>query len=436
MLAARGATLVRWRGREDSVRWLFRIVVLLMIAGPTLAIAIVWLALQDAPAVVRTVEFTPRDIENAKRIVSRHAARPAGAGTMHTVVLGEADLDLVLNYAASRFGNGAARVSLQPSAARLEATMNVPQSPFGRYLNVDATLRDTGAFPRVEHLRVGALTIPAVLADYALREGVRRFASTDRGDLAGAIVKRADIANGRVRVTYAWNANIEERVRAELLSPVDRARLHAYHDRLAETLAGAPSRVSLAELMPPMFRLALARLAGGDASAEARGAIVVLALYASGPGLEAVLPEARGWRKLAPRSVTLAGRTDFPKHFLISAAIAAEAGSPLADAIGLYKEVDDSRGGSGFSFDDIAADRAGTRFGEIAAKSADRARELAQAIASGIREDDFMPPVDDLPKFLSAVEFERRYGGIDGPGYKQMMANIEARIASRPLLRD
>ena len=115
---------------------------------------------------------------------------------------------------------------------------------------------------------------------------------------------------------------------------------------------------------------------------------------------------------------------------------AAEAGSPLADAIGLYKEIDDSRGGSGFSFNDIAADRAGTRFGEIAAQSGERARKLAQAAASGLREDDFMPAVSDLPEFLSAAEFERRYGGVDGLEYRRMMAKIEARIASRPLLSE
>jgi len=418
------------------VRWIVRIVLLLLIAVPVLAFAFVWLAFQDAPAVVRTVEFTPRDIDNAKRIVARHAARPSDAGAMHTVVLGEADLDLLLNYAASRFGKGAARVFLQPSVLRLEATAEVPQSPFGRYLNVDATLRESGALPRVERLRIGAVPVPATLADYALSEGLRRFHETDRGGLANDIVKRVTIADRRIRVTYVWNTQIEERLRGELLSPAERARLRAYHDRLVETVAKVPSRVSLAGLMPPMFGLALERSPSGDASAESRAAIVVLALYVSGAGLETMLPEARRWPKPVPRTVTLAGRTDFPQHFLISAAIAAEAGSPLADAIGLYKEIDDSHGGSGFSFNDIAADRAGTRFGEIAGQSGERARKLAQAAAADLREDDFMPAVSDLPEFLSAAEFERRYGGVDGPEYRRMMAKIEARIASRPLLRE
>ena len=51
----------------------------------------------------------------------------------------------------------------------------------------------------------------------------------------------------------------------------------------------------------------------------------------------------------------------------------------LSDVIGLYKEIEDSRGGSGFSFNDIAADRAGTRFGEKAVASEDSARGIATA---------------------------------------------------------
>jgi hypothetical protein len=168
---------------------------------------------------------------------------------------------------------------------------------------------------------------------------------------------------------------------------------------------------------------------------ENRAAIFALAFYASGTGLAAVTPAAAQWPQARRRTVTLAGRDDFPKHFLISAVIAAAAGSPLADAVGLYKEVDDSRGGSGFSFNDLGADRAGTRFGEIASQSPERARKLAQALASGVKESDFMPDVADLPEFIPEAEFKRRYGGIGGPAYNSMMATIDARVASRPLLR-
>ena len=115
--------------------------------------------------------------------------------------------------------------------------------------------------------------------------------------------------------------------------------------------------------------------------------------------------------------VTLAGRSDFPQHFTISAVLAATAGSPLSDAVGLYKEVDDSRGGSGFSFNDIAADRAGTRFGELATATESGAARLYKFKARGLQETDLFPEVKDLPEFMPEPEFKRRYGGIGQPAY-------------------
>jgi hypothetical protein len=417
------------------MRLLARTFLLVSFTLPVLAIAAVWLCFQDAPSVVRSVQLTPQDIENAKRIIDQNDPRKAKYGGPRTVTISEQDLDLMLNYAASRFGRGAARAALGPGTVRLQASAEIPQSPFGRYVNVDAALRETGTLPRFDHLRIGGLRVPATVADYLLREGLRRMVTTDRGELAADIVKGASVAEGRLTVTYVWSSEIEERVRAALLSPADQARLRAYHVRLVETVAKAPNKLSLAALMPPLFQTVLERGARGDVAAENRAAIVVLTFYANGTGLAAIVPAAAQWPQAARRTVTLAGRDDFPKHFLISAAIAAEAGSPLADAVGLYKEVDDSRGGSGFSFNDIGADRAGTRFGEIASQSPERARKLAQSLASGVTESDFMPDVADLPEFMPEAEFKRRYGGIGGQGYNIMMATIEARVASRPLLR-
>ncbi len=417
------------------MRFLARTFLLLLLTLPILAIIVVWLCFQDAPLVVRRVQLTPQDIENAKRIVDQHNPHRANYDGQRTVVVSEQELDLMLNYAASRFGRGAARAELGPGTVWLQASAEIPQSPFGRYVNVDAALRETEAVPRFDHLQIGRLRVPATVADYLLRLGLRRMAETDRGELAADIVKGVSVADGRLTVTYVWSGEIEERVRAVLVSPADQARLRAYHDRLVETVAKAPNKVSLAALMPPLFQTVLERGGGGDVLAENRAAIVTLAFYANGTGLAAIAPAAAQWPPAARRTVTLAGRDDFPKHFLISAAIAAEAGSPLADAIGLYKEVDDSRGGSGFSFNDIAADRAGTRFGEIASGSPERARKLSQALASGVKERDFMPDVGGLPESLPEAEFKRRYGGIGGRGYNKLMATIEARVASRPLLR-
>lgn len=408
---------------------------LLLIALPFLAIAAVLMCLQDRPLVVRSVQLTPADIERAKRVIDSHDPRKASANGLQTVAIDERDLDLALNYLASRLARGAVRVVLQPGAVWAQASVEMPRNPIGRFVNIDATLVETGSLPRVEHLTIGKLTVPAMLGDYLLRDGLARLVATEQGGVAADVVKGVSVAAGRLSVTYFWSDAVAERARRVLVAPADQARLRAFHDRLVDLVAKAPGKVSLATLMPPLFLLALDRGATGDIVRENRAAILVLAFYANGKGLGDLVPAAKQWPQPARRTVTLAGRDDFPKHFLISSAIAAEAGSPLADAVGLYKEVDDSRGGSGFSFNDIGADRAGTRFGQIASQSPERSRNLARAIASGVKESDFMPDVSDLPEFMQEAEFKRRYGGIGGPGYNKMMATIEARVESRPLLR-
>jgi hypothetical protein len=112
--------------------------------------------------------------------------------------------------------------------------------------------------------------------------------------------------------------------------------------------------------------------------------------------------------------------------------LAAAGGGPLADAIGVYKEQADAQHGSGFSFNDIAADRAGTRFGLLAVQRPDA---LQPRLSQPLSEADLLPDVADLPQFLSRREFAQRFGSIEAPAYREMMALIEDRLDRSPLLR-
>ena len=188
-------------------------------------------------------------------------------------------------------------------------------------------------------------------------------------------------------------------------------------------------------MLTPVFSLAAERSVNGDPVAENRAAILTLTLYTMGQAPGTVIPAGKEWPEPVRRLVTLNRRDDFAKHFIVSAALAANAGTTLSDAVGVYKEIADSRGGSGFSFNDIAADRAGTRFGEDATRSAESAKKLQQRAAAGVRELEIMPATDDLPEFMAEPEFMRRFGGIDAPAYKKMMAKIESRIGALTFYR-
>ena len=131
-------------------------------------------------------------------------------------------------------------------------------------------------------------------------------------------------------------------------------------------------------------------------------------------------------------TLTLRGRHDSAQHYVVSAALAAWAGEPVATAIGVYKELEDARRGSGFSFADLAADRAGTRLGELVAADAPR---LDEVLGKDPGDADLLPALDGLPEFLPEAEFRRRYGGPEEPAYEKVAAEIERRLSQLALYR-
>jgi hypothetical protein len=236
-------------------------------------------------------------------------------------------------------------------------------------------------------------------------------------------------------VTYRWQDDLPAKLSNALLSNQDHNRIEAYQRHLAELTQGSSRNLNLTALTKPLFQLATDRSANGAAVAENRAAILVLTFYVNQKDLNKIVPHSKTWPRPTWRRVTLNDRNDLPKHYLVSAMLAAYSGTPLADAVGLYKEIEDSRGGSGFSFNDIAADRAGTRMGERAISNEARAKKI-QMLMSAATESDIMPMTADLPEFMPEAEFKRRFGGLQGKPYRQMMAEIEQRVAALPINRD
>jgi hypothetical protein len=99
----------------------------------------------------------------------------------------------------------------------------------------------------------------------------------------------------------------------------------------------------------------------------------------------------------------------------------------------VFKEVDDSRGGSGFSFADLLADRAGVSLAEVALGA--KAAELQQYISNRAQEADYMPGYTDLPEGLMELEFKSRYEDLDSAAYALVNREIERRLDSCSIYR-
>ena len=421
---------LRWQTAPMRLGWR----TLLLTGLGLLPIVAAWLALDGAPQVAPHDEVAVQDVARAVALLRAQDPRRLPDGTPRVVALRERDVELLLNHAAHRWLGSRVGVALERGVASVHTSTPLVA---GLWLNLRLTLAEQAGAPVVQALRVGHLPLPAALAKPLVLHVVRQHALGGELMAAAQLVQRVGFDPGRLTVAYAWSRDAGRRVIASFVPLDEQLRLRAYTEALAATLLARPASdtVALGELMPPLFALARQRTdSGQDAAAENRAALMVLTLHASGRTLAKWVPAARDWPLPPPRRVTLAGRDDFTLHFLISAGLALDTTSPLSKAVGVYKEVADARNGSGFSFSDIAADRAGTRFGERLASHA-RTMQDRLAAAGTVDEAGLIPPWSDLPEFMPEAEFRRRYGGVGAPAYETMLAEIDRRIAALELLR-
>ncbi len=415
------------------VRWLVRGGVLALVVGTLGLIALVVMGVEGESLMETEGGWSPAQSTRTRALLAAHNPRYLRDGEVKTLSVTEDDLGLLASQALRVLGAGGARFRLREG--RLDAIASL-RLPADRHLNLRLAMRDlTGGLPRFERVRLGRIAVPAVAADWVLARGLAVL--YEKAGLHGPseVVRSVSLREQRMEVTYQWQSKITAAVRSRLVSARDESRIQVYHRRLVEVTAAVSREVSMTKLAAPLFALADERSAEGDPVAENRGAILVLAAYVNGDRLASLVPAARSWPRPRWRRMLLHGRHDLPRHFMGSAAIAVSGGGALSQAIGLFKEIDDSRGGSGFSFVDLLADRVGTRFGSLAVASRASARRIQREAGAGGEESSWMPLPGDLDERLSEGELERRYGGVDSPRYEAVIREIERRIDALPLYR-
>jgi Matrixin len=128
---------------------------------------------------------------------------------------------------------------------------------------------------------------------------------------------------------------------------------------------------------------------------------------------------------------TMRGRRDLIKHFVLSAYLTVVLGSDQTNAVGLAKEMDDIRRGSGFSFADLAANHAGIAFaGNVLSK-----RLSLPMLAKGFAVELYMPSVDGLREQLSAVELAADFGGQEDDRFQRRLHEVDERVLALPPYR-
>lgn len=438
------------------LRLIYRLLLALLVGAVLMvvaAIVAVFAALDDQPAIDSPAPITVQDLSRAKQLFKLNDPRTLQQGEQRQIALSQRDIELLLTEAVKRLPGAGDRVRnaahVDTQHLHLQAAVRLPANPVGHWLNLRLSL-----LPQPGHLnpqppgllldrvQAGQVTVPVWLAQWLFEQiepRLRQRAGYTEARAALNLIASTQVHNRHLVVTLRWDKqlaeNLRDRSRMIALSQGERLRIGLYGQWIGDQLRRQGGDASLVELLAPLMRLVQQRIDDDrEPQAEMRAAMMALALRV---GLDDRLTvqvlgdaDAAVLRGLGAGRSTLHKRRDLAQHFIVSAALQLNSGSQFADLVGLWKEVDDAKGGSGFSFPDLLADRAGVRFGELAQANP---KLWAMQIATIKRESDLIPPIHALPEGLQEPEFQRRYRNRDNEAWARVQTEINRRLQALPL---
>jgi hypothetical protein len=405
---------------------------LLLFAALLLAVCLlIFFGIGDEQEVQLGWSLSHADILRAKKIL--HEGSKTRPDEIGTIELTEEDLNLAANYLLNRYSPSATKIELKNYKVRFHVTMTLPENPIGRYLNISFRLgnENTGELPEIKKFKAGKLLLPANVAAFVIDTIIQHSSLNEYFILATRPIKAVDIGEKLLRITYTSSTETLIQARNLLTHEGNTPGLAIYQQKLADVLARHDPewRLSLADLLQPLFALAYQRSSIESAIEENRNVIFTVNDYVNKRETKRFLSSPTLNSSSGPYyPAFLYKRIDLAQHFIGSAAITASVNGQVAKVVGEEKELSDAQGGSGFSFIDLAADKAGTKFGEMATSSPENARKIQKAMATISHYSEFMPDPLDLPEHMDENEFKSRYQSVTSPAFQELSKSIDSRI--------
>ena len=418
------------------MKYILRLIAIALSTVVILCALLIVFGISDTPTVAIGWTLTHDDIVRAKKILYEGSkTKPDEIGTIE---LTQPDINLAANYLFNRYRKSAVKIELKDNIVRFVVTMTLPKNYLGQYLNISFRFGNEGnnELPSLKKFKAGELLLPAKFSAFVIDNIIRHTSLNEYFILATRPIR--SIIIDQEKVTISYHSSLENLIQAQnvLADGGKNKDLDIYQQKLTDVIAQHDStwRLSLADLLKPLFTLAYQRSNLENAIDENKMAIITINNYVNRKETKKFLSLPLATLSTDKRYPTfLYKRIDLAQHFIGSAAITASMNDQISKTVGEEKELSDAQGGSGFSFVDLAADKAGTRFGEMATSSPESARKLQKKISEIKDYTDFMPDPSDLPEHMDDTEFKRRFESVDSAIYQELSKKIDERITATPI---
>jgi hypothetical protein len=334
-------------------------------------------------------------------------------------------------------------------------SLELPLPNLIRFLNIDLTLNTSQTGLDLDTAYIGSVPIPGNWLIKLVEIASNTYINKEFGTSLLTMISKVNISPSALHVNIQTPENLNNnnksateslfalRDQLALFGNVDDIRF--YHQSLLNFIASNNNKKSLAAYITHVFSDAKQRSAfsGAQAVIENKAALTALVLYFGTDKFELFIGDVSQYtskqtlqRHRLQRSVTLRDRVDIQKHFIYSIALQLFGSSEASDAIGELKEfLDSNKGGSGFSFADLMADRAGTRLAMISTQSNESALLVQSYLSQTNSESAILPTLAKLPEGVSQQAFKKYYQNIQSKKYIAMLKHIDKQLLQIPIYR-
>ncbi|WP_147301951.1 hypothetical protein [Thalassotalea euphylliae] len=433
---------------KQLVKFILLLPLLLLVGIFSLALLLV----DSEPLIYQQHQISASHADNSKRLAKRIADTWRNGEQQTKLVLTQAEINGLTALFHRAVPNSALNITLSEHGAVLLGSVGLPKPLNQQFVNISATLLPSETGLELAGVQVGGLSLSGTntirltrwLVDYYVGKGatnkllntVTQVAISPNQLVVGLNVDKEVLA-------LRQDASLLAKVRDELALFGDKAMITMYYQELLTFANHQPINGKVHQYINHIFNYANAQnqLALPASYIEQNKALLVaLVLYFGDDRMALLVGDIAqlDWRQRVRQArhrqvITLAGRGDLQQHFIYSVALQLLSNDQASDALGEFKEfLDTNQGGSGFSFADLMADRAGTRLAMMATYSEAQAQQL-QTVLAKVGDEELLPTIQGLAEGLDEQGFSKEYQGVSSSNYQQMLIHIDSRLKTLSL---
>ena len=408
----------------------------------SLLLLFVFLALENAPSLPLSPKISFEESRQIKEMLLT---------SKHKLLVKHEDILFSQNNVKSigKITNQAIGLILTQSDLRYDSIIfnaSIPLAKTSFFINIHTKLinnkNKNGLV--ISSLKIGDLSLPANALLPAAEFILSKYLNIEYFQIFDQAMKSGQIEQQKL-VIFAENLNQLNTSAKEMIkttnisiSAVDLKKINKIQKIINNTTSKFPKNknIPLAKIASTVMKKTLP-LINQNEQQWGKAYLWAMAINFANPSFRRLIG-AKNLQTISPETsslVTIKNRNDLVLHFFYSAILEQLTNGETSFAIGELKELKDAEnGGSGFSFADLTADRAGIVFShKISSQQTSWQTMLRLTQLKG--ESDFFPSIQTLKESISATDFLQNYQGKNSLKYQKELEHIDNEIQKLPLFK-